>query len=987
MRRARKLLTIILILLLIMQVNYEPAKAEALEDHTHLEETSNIEEISNIEEVNNVNEGTENIIEENAPGSPVDTQDTGIATANSSGITVLNSMTEEETQVAKEMIPDFTSDNYFDEMCSNVLSDLEYEEFEADMLSGAFIPTKAIYTIDDVREYLYIKYNGEAKFNELIEEDEDISHISNKNNVESLLSAQGNEPGYIDATSFGPDNPEFQDCRAKNVGVYSSAPISGLRQYTGYDDTLQMYVYVSRILVVRESDEIFVDTLIENAPVTVAGIAGILSWPPNAVAWALWSISAIDTLQTTSNLLKPIYFKIPTEYSMIRVIEGSATDNTYTLGQIEMPQLSVHSLITLKVDTYTPSGFIASTHWQEDVYDFGHGVYGEQTYANFAAAYYLEQCNTYGYWPHGANNWGGLYNGYLFPEHQCLYSDIAKYTDYAHIKKCVNGLSACDVMEAHNYSSNCDDICNDCDFNRASSSAHNYITKYTTDKHWKECSDCGDKINEGTHTFNNLLNNKCVLEGCLITHTHQEVLQWTVDGLNHYKKCNDSRCSYHFNEDVHKYDNSCDTTCNVCQATRSITHSYDNACDATCNVCQATRSITHTYSNTCDTTCNVCQATRSITHTYSNSCDTSCNICQATRSITHTLEGVWVTVGSSSMCMRVEVKCTVCGYNTGQIPTSDSSHNFSGNNCIDCGYQCLHTYDNACDTTCNKCQASRSTTHTYDNACDTTCNVCQATRSTTHTYDNACDTTCNICKATRSVTHSYSNACDTTCNICEATRSVTHSYSNECDTSCNICWYTRTTTHTLSGVWVVVGTSSMCRRVEVKCSVCGYNTGQVPTSDSSHSFSGTTCLDCGYRCSHSYDNACDTSCNICQATRSTTHTYSNACDTSCNTCQATRSITHSYSNSCDTSCNVCEATRSVTHSYSNACDTSCNICWYTRTTTHTLSGVWVVVGTSSMCKRVEVKCSVCGYNTGQVPTSDSTHNYSGGYCLDCGYKK
>ncbi len=63
---------------------------------------------------------------------------------------------------------------------------------------------------------------------------------------------------------------------------------------------------------------------------------------------------------------------------------------------------------------------------------------------------------------------------------------------------------------------------------------------------------------------------------------------------------------------------------------------------------------------------------------------------------------------------------------------------------------CTHVYANACDTTCNKCGAVRSTTHTYDNACDTTCNICGNIRAVgNHIYTSDSDTTCNICGYTR----------------------------------------------------------------------------------------------------------------------------------------------------------------------------------------------------------------------------------------------
>ena len=78
---------------------------------------------------------------------------------------------------------------------------------------------------------------------------------------------------------------------------------------------------------------------------------------------------------------------------------------------------------------------------------------------------------------------------------------------------------------------------------------------------------------------------------------------------------------------------------------------------------------------------------------------------------------------------------------------------------------CEHTYDNNCDTDCNKCGATRTTEHTYDNACDTDCNACGATRTTEHTYDNACDVDCNACGATRETEHAYA---DGVCGVCGA---------------------------------------------------------------------------------------------------------------------------------------------------------------------------------------------------------------------------
>ena len=63
--------------------------------------------------------------------------------------------------------------------------------------------------------------------------------------------------------------------------------------------------------------------------------------------------------------------------------------------------------------------------------------------------------------------------------------------------------------------------------------------------------------------------------------------------------------------------------------------------------------------------------------------------------------------------------------------------------------------------------------HTYDNACDATCNVCDDVREVGHTYDNACDATCNVCGDLREVgDHAYDDANDTDCNECGAVRQI-----------------------------------------------------------------------------------------------------------------------------------------------------------------------------------------------------------------------
>ena len=99
---------------------------------------------------------------------------------------------------------------------------------------------------------------------------------------------------------------------------------------------------------------------------------------------------------------------------------------------------------------------------------------------------------------------------------------------------------------------------------------------------------------------------------------------------------------------------------------------------------------------------------------------------------------------------------------------------------------------------------------------------------TSHSYDNGCDTTCNKCGATRSATHSYSGSCDTSCNVCGATRttSASHTFSSNTDATCNTCGYERTVIKEDTSATVASGT-------------CGSNVNWRVTKNGTLVISGT----------------------------------------------------------------------------------------------------------------------------------------------------
>ncbi len=384
----------------------------------------------------------------------------------------------------------------------------------------------------------------------------------------------------------------------------------------------------------------------------------------------------------------------------------------------------------------------------------------------------------------------------------------------------------------------------------------------------------------------------------------------TTNKTNQIKKVYSSHSHAH----THTYDNACDTTCNICDQVRTITHSYSNACDTTCNVCGAKRTVgAHKYDNICDATCNECGATRSITHTYDNACDKTCNVCGATRSVP------------------------------------------------------AHVYDHNCDTACNECGATRSTSHTYSNACDTTCNVCGATRTTTHTYSNACDTTCNVCGVYRATEHytrvTSAATAHTTKNDAKypfaradgwtvstnKTKSTTSTYTITANHACTMTLNYKVSSESgYDKMTVKKGSTTLATisgEVEKSTTItlAKGDTVTISYAKDSRTDKGNDCAYFKFSCSctevtevlsKNLNPTCTESvvCSICSTVvkTATGHAYDNACDTTCNNCNLTRSTSHSYTNACDGSCNSCGLTRTPPHVYSNSDDTTCNLCGYVR---------------------------------------------------------
>jgi hypothetical protein len=125
---------------------------------------------------------------------------------------------------------------------------------------------------------------------------------------------------------------------------------------------------------------------------------------------------------------------------------------------------------------------------------------------------------------------------------------------------------------------------------------------------------------------------------------------------------------------------------------------------------------------------------------------------------------------------------------------------------------------------------------------------------------------------------------------------------------------------------------------------------------------------------HTYDNDCDTDCNICGDVRTVgDHFYDHDCDIYCNSCGLERepSGKHTYDFPCATLCNYCGAPRigEGEHTYNDICDVTCEFCGEIREVPHFYDYACAAV------------CNRCG--TIRENIAEELHTYEDIYDADC----
>lgn len=144
--------------------------------------------------------------------------------------------------------------------------------------------------------------------------------------------------------------------------------------------------------------------------------------------------------------------------------------------------------------------------------------------------------------------------------------------------------------------------------------------------------------------------------------------------------------------------------------------------------------------------------------------------------------------------------------------------------------------------------------------------------------------TCSACNNKETVKHGFDNACDTKCDDCGFTRTTTHSYKTTWSSNSSKHWHECSHCKAKTDEVAHTPGAAATETTPQTCTVCGYVIQKAlghthkPTGDwqmdaNKHWKDCSTCDKNAEEAAHRYDNTCDTDCNDCGYKRTVTHTY------------------------------------------------------------------------------------------------------------------
>ena len=142
--------------------------------------------------------------------------------------------------------------------------------------------------------------------------------------------------------------------------------------------------------------------------------------------------------------------------------------------------------------------------------------------------------------------------------------------------------------------------------------------------------------------------------------------------------------NWHYTACKHVYDNDCDTDCNTCGETRTVSHNYEWIIDKENNCGQT--GLKHEECSVCGVKRNEDTAIEATgKHVYDNDCDNKCNICEEERNNSHVYIGKTVNATTSQngkkyyeCCVCGDTKSTLTIYKASKVYLSTTEYAYNG---------------------------------------------------------------------------------------------------------------------------------------------------------------------------------------------------------------------------------------------------------------------------------------------------------------------
>ena len=329
-------------------------------------------------------------------------------------------------------------------------------------------------------------------------------------------------------------------------------------------------------------------------------------------------------------------------------------------------------------------------------------------------------------------------------------------------------------------------------------------------------------------------------------------------------------------------------TCSICSGKETANHTWNGGnvtkqptCKEegvktfTCTTCNATK--TEAVAKTTDHKYGSWTKVNDTTHKH------TCSVCSKEETANHTWNGGAVT--KQPTCKEEGVRtytCSGCKATKTESIAKTTTHSYG---------KWTKVNDTTHKHTCSVCSKEETANHTWNSGAVTKKATCKEEGVKTYTC-TACNATKTevIAKLT---THTYDHACDTDCNVCGVTRTTTHNYKNSWSKDKTNHWYECSVCKDKKDVAAHTPGAEATETKAQTCTTCGYvikaalghkhnYAASWTTDEAGHWYACSGCAEKGSYAAHDFENACDKDCSVCGFTRETEHKFAETWTTDAN---------------------------------------------------------------------------------------------------------